>query len=66
MLYLHPWDFDVNQPIPDDMPLLSKFRHTVNVSSSIQKLYDYIDSFDSVITAEQYFNLHKHDKGFLL
>ncbi len=38
MFYLHPWEIDTDQPRQANAPLLSKFRHYVNLRAMYDKL----------------------------
>lgn len=38
MLYLHPWELDPDQPLPDGIPALKRFMHTVNLSRTARKI----------------------------
>jgi polysaccharide deacetylase family protein (PEP-CTERM system associated) len=38
IFYCHPWDFDVSQPLSPEVPFISRFRHTVGNSHSLNKL----------------------------
>jgi polysaccharide deacetylase family protein (PEP-CTERM system associated) len=37
-LYLHPWEFDPDQPRPGGLPALRRFRHYVGLGRSLSKL----------------------------
>jgi hypothetical protein len=37
MIYLHPWEFDPDQPVLP-MTMLSRFRHRVNLARTGEKL----------------------------
>ncbi|HEX5138153.1 MAG TPA: XrtA system polysaccharide deacetylase [Planctomycetota bacterium] len=37
-IYLHPWEFDPDQPRPKGLPALNRFRHYVGVSGALGKL----------------------------
>ncbi|MEO0410290.1 MAG: XrtA system polysaccharide deacetylase [Pseudomonadota bacterium] len=39
MFYLHPWEIDTQQPRQDGAPLLSRFRHYVNLNAMYGKLH---------------------------
>jgi hypothetical protein len=36
--YIHPWELDPDQPRLDNISLLSKFRHYINLDSTAGKL----------------------------
>ncbi len=38
VVYLHPWEFDTDQPRINQAPLLSQFRHYVNLGSTEKRL----------------------------
>jgi polysaccharide deacetylase family protein (PEP-CTERM system associated) len=38
VVYVHPWEFDPDQPRFDDAPLLSRFRHYQNLDKTEKKL----------------------------
>ena len=38
MTYVHPWEFDPEQPQVSDVPLRSRFRHRVNLGRSAERL----------------------------
>ncbi len=44
--YFHPWEIDPNQPRVKDAPLLSKFRHYVNLSRMEGKLVALLEDFE--------------------
>ncbi len=37
-IYLHPWEFDPDQPRPAGLPALNRFRHYVGIRKSLGKL----------------------------
>jgi len=37
-IYLHPWEFDPEQPRPTGLPALRRFRHYVGIGSALGKL----------------------------
>lgn len=43
--YFHPWEIDPNQPRVKGAPLLSKFRHYVNLSRMEKKLIRLLDDY---------------------
>lgn len=45
VLYFHPWEFDPAQPHLKGIPLLSRFRHYVNLKSNENKLKSLISAF---------------------
>ncbi|MBI4530214.1 MAG: DUF3473 domain-containing protein [Candidatus Latescibacteria bacterium] len=38
VLYIHPWEIDPDQPMPDGVPFKSLFAHRLNLSTTYQKL----------------------------
>jgi len=38
IFYCHPWDFDASQPLPVDLPLVTRLRHTVGSRTAMNKL----------------------------
>jgi polysaccharide deacetylase family protein (PEP-CTERM system associated) len=44
--YLHPWEFDPDQPRIPDAPLLSRFRHYVNISRTESRLRALLNEFE--------------------
>ena len=58
MSYFHPRDFDLKQPIIEEMPLLRKFKTYYGLKSSFKKFMKYIKDFNFVdlSTAEKKIN----------
>ena len=44
--YFHPWEIDPDQPRVKGAPLLSKFRHYVNLSRMENKLIHLLDDYE--------------------
>ena len=57
VFYCHPWDFDVFQPKVAGMPLVKRFRHTVNVDRAIGKLNVLLDKHSEFMTCSEYLGL---------
>jgi polysaccharide deacetylase family protein (PEP-CTERM system associated) len=51
VIYLHPWEFDPDQP-PLDMPPLARWRHRVNIRHTAQKLRGLLKEFCFTSVAE--------------
>jgi polysaccharide deacetylase family protein (PEP-CTERM system associated) len=45
VIYLHPWEFDPDQPRMPGAPLLSRFRHYVNISKTESRLRALLNEF---------------------
>jgi polysaccharide deacetylase family protein (PEP-CTERM system associated) len=45
IIYLHPWEFDPDQPRIPDAPLLSRFRHYVNLNKTESRLQKLLNEF---------------------
>ena len=45
VIYLHPWEFDPEQPRVADAPLLSRFRHYVNINKTESRLRALLNEF---------------------
>ena len=59
MFYAHPWEFDPQQPkIRNGLPLLTRFRHYVNLKNTEKKLKRLITALSqcSFITCIEYLN----------
>jgi polysaccharide deacetylase family protein (PEP-CTERM system associated) len=56
LLYLHPWEFDPEQPKVNEAPTFFKFRHYVNLDKTASKLSSLIETFKecSFVTCHQY------------
>lgn len=52
--YFHPWEIDPNQPKVKNAPLLSKFRHYVNLSSMEGKLISLLNDYNWSTMKEAY------------
>jgi polysaccharide deacetylase family protein (PEP-CTERM system associated) len=46
VIYLHPWEFDPDQPRIRDAPLLSRFRHYVNIDKTESRLRALLNEFE--------------------
>jgi polysaccharide deacetylase family protein (PEP-CTERM system associated) len=46
VIYLHPWEFDPDQPRIPDAPLLSRFRHYVNIHKTESRLRALLNEFE--------------------
>ena len=46
--YFHPWELDTNQPLVDNIKLLTKFRHSWGTKSFDKKLSNILRSFSFV------------------
>jgi hypothetical protein len=45
VVYLHPWEFDPDQPRMRNAPLLSRFRHYVNLDKTESRLLALLNEF---------------------
>jgi polysaccharide deacetylase family protein (PEP-CTERM system associated) len=45
VIYLHPWEFDPEQPRIPDAPVLSRFRHYVNIEKTESRLRALLNQF---------------------
>lgn len=46
VIYLHPWEFDPDQPRISDAPWLSRFRHYVNIDKTADRLRRLLEEFE--------------------
>ncbi|MBI1879482.1 MAG: DUF3473 domain-containing protein [Chloroflexi bacterium] len=46
VIYLHPWEFDPDQPRIPGAPLLSRFRHYVNIHKTESRLQALLNEFE--------------------
>jgi polysaccharide deacetylase family protein (PEP-CTERM system associated) len=46
VIYLHPWEFDPDQPRIPGAPLLSRFRHYVNIGKTESRLRALLNEFE--------------------
>lgn len=46
VIYLHPWEFDPQQPRIPNAPLLSRFRHYINIGRTYKRLKRLLQEFD--------------------
>jgi len=56
VFYTHPWEFDPGQPRVNQAAPLSRFRHYLNLESSLNKFTSFIKSFDGMefLTCQKY------------
>ena len=56
LLYLHPWEFDPEQPMVEKSPRFFKFRHYTNLDKTASKLSLFIETFKECrfVTCKQY------------
>lgn len=45
VVYLHPWEFDPEQPRMNHISVLSKFRHYINLDGTADKLKRLLNDF---------------------
>jgi len=45
ILYMHPWEFDPEQPIPERIPYLRRLRHTIGIRTMEKKLKQLLQDF---------------------
>ena len=59
VFYLHPWELDPGQPRITDLPLLSRFRHYLNLNKTLERFSSLITAFPNVsfITCKQLLSL---------
>jgi len=48
MTYFHPRDFDPDQPIIDNLPLMRRFRHYYGLHTAFDKLRKYINDYNFI------------------
>jgi hypothetical protein len=60
LLYLHPWEFDPEQPKVEKAPRFFKFRHYTNLDKTASKLSLFIEAFKECrfVSCKQYLNDH--------
>jgi len=60
LLYLHPWEFDPNQPIVNNASTVYNFRHYVNLDKTETKLMKLIEGFNhcQFITCSNYLEMN--------
>jgi polysaccharide deacetylase family protein (PEP-CTERM system associated) len=56
VIYLHPWEFDPDQPRIPDAPLLSRFRHYVNINKTESRLRTLLNEFKFAPICEVFAN----------
>jgi len=56
VIYLHPWEFDPDQPRIPGAPLLSRFRHYVNIGKTEDRLRALLKEFDFAPMQEVFVN----------
>ena len=54
MTYFHTRDFDPNQPMMKNLPLVRKFKSYVGLKKAFSKFQNYLNDFD-------FFNIHQAD-----
>ena len=56
LLYLHPWEIDLEQPRVNSASIFFKFRHYINLNKTHSKLFRLIQSFEhcNFLTCTQY------------
>lgn len=56
MLYAHPWEIDPNQPRVTNVAPFFRFRHYINLKSTLKKLHSFLVSFKhcNFVTCRQY------------
>jgi polysaccharide deacetylase family protein (PEP-CTERM system associated) len=54
VIYLHPWEFDPDQPRIPDAPWLSRFRHYVNIDKTESRLRALLNEFNFAPIHEVY------------
>lgn len=61
MTYFHPRDFDPNQPVVKNLPLIRKYKSYVGLSKSFDKFKNFLNDFDfiSVLDADKIINWEK-------
>lgn len=52
IIYLHPWEFDPDQPRIPGAPLLSRFRHYVNLNQTESRLRALLQEFEFTTMGE--------------
>jgi len=64
VVYLHPWEFDPEQPRIQNASLLSKFRHYVNLPHTEKRLRRMLKEFQFAPIREVFASqLESHDRG---
>ncbi|MDZ4058424.1 MAG: polysaccharide deacetylase family protein [Bacteroidales bacterium] len=58
MTYFHPRDFDSNQPVLNNLPIMRKFKSYYGIKGAFSKFQNYLDDFEfvSVIEADKQIN----------
>jgi polysaccharide deacetylase family protein (PEP-CTERM system associated) len=56
VIYLHPWEFDPDQPRIPKAPLLSRFRHYVNIGKTESRLQALLNEFEFAPMREVFAN----------
>lgn len=62
MTYFHPRDFDVGQPVIQNLPIMRKFKSYVGIKTAFKKFTKYLDDFD-FISIEEYDKILEWDKA---
>lgn len=52
VFYVHPWEIDTDQPRMNDAPLLSRFRHYLNIEKCANRLENVLSDFEFVTMHE--------------
>ena len=58
--YCHPWEFDPDQPRTNGIGALSRFRHYLNLDSTLSRLDCFLEKFKhcTFVTCSQYLDLN--------
>ncbi len=56
VIYLHPWEFDPDQPRIPNAPVLSRFRHYVNIHKTETRLRALLNEFKFAPMSEVFMN----------
>jgi hypothetical protein len=61
MTYFHPQDFDLSQPVLDDLPLLRRIKSYWGIKYSLKKFDTFIKHFEfaDISTAEKAIDWYK-------
>ena len=62
VVYLHPWEFDPEQPRIEEADLFSKFRHYVNLHKTEEKFKQLLEDFEFT-SIQNYLNLKAGDSN---
>ncbi len=47
VFYAHPWEFDPHQPVVEQVSMISKFKHYVNLAKTSARFKAFLDRFSS-------------------